>query len=179
MLKGDLALQADQTVGGSYLGGGGFGSNSQFGKNQTQLNTSRGDLGNSYDSYIKQVGDTTKSAYDQAGQYYNDNLGSTQTQLGGIDTQQGMNPFRYGFTASTTPINTPKVDVSKYTPFTNFQSLTGAPQTATGGYTTPKAGANPFSGGSTVDTYLGRTASTLGASQKDYLSKYLLGKSGY
>jgi hypothetical protein len=172
----DLAGQAQNAVGLGYVNA--FDPNnansvndslldpsSQYGRNYGSAVAQKNSLANAFANYNAAAAKQLQDANTQIGQNYQSALASNAENLGQLDLAQGVSPFKYGV-QTTTPYQAPAIDLSQYTPYTTFGSLsdTSIPGNT---YTPPvKKSLNAFQQ-PTLDSWLGRTNTVLPTSQKN------------
>lgn len=132
--------------------------------NRAGLQRSRGDLASAYDQYIQQTqGDLGRYSTD-VNDYYNGQLDQTRGEFTGYDKAAGINEFRFNRDAFN-PVNVQTADLSKYTPYLNFNQLSQSPEANFFRTNAPtKTATDPR------DQYLGYKPDD---KEKDYLRQYL------
>jgi hypothetical protein len=172
----DLAGQAQNTVGLGYVNA--FDPNntnsvnnslldasSQYGRNYGSTVAQKKSLANAFADYNAAAAKKLQDANTQIGQSYQSALETNAEKLGQLDLAQGVSPFKYGV-QTTTPYQAPAIDLSKYTPYTTFGSLsnTSIPGNT---YTPPVTKSLNAFQQPTLDSWLGRTKTVLPTSQKN------------
>ncbi len=180
----DLADQGNDATGLDYLNAfdkttgtssGQLSTGSQFGRNVGSINTQRKGLEDNFNVFREGALNSYQDTQTKIGQQYQTGLSNQSESLGQVDLSQNKNPFQYGV-QSTTPYKAPAANMSAYTPYTTFSSLSNP--TTTGSTYQKPVGTNAFSQQG-IEQWLGQTGTNLNPKQKnDWFQKNLQGKYG-
>ena len=172
---GDFANEANTNVGNAFLANPNdmntLDAGSTFGRNRTSLVGQQNDTKKQYNDYVTTANENLTAGVQGANDNFNTQVGQVANAFSIPNKVQGLDPFQY--TRSSIPqAKASTADMSSYQPFTNFAN---PGQTFTPSGVTIARTPNAFNDQTPLDNFLGKNV--VQDDQKDYLRKYLLGKS--
>lgn len=140
-------------------------------RQENDINTQKKQLEDQYNKYINDTQDSLGRQEQSIRDYYNQQKDQYATDVAQANTKQNVNNFNAGqYVSAYNPLDTPTVDLGKYTQFTNFNQLAASPQANV----FQKSAVTPQSQLTAQDSYLGYTPDQ---KSKNYITDYL--RKGY
>lgn len=173
---GEMAAGAAENVGADFLADptdfNRLGTDTVLGRQRANLFADRENVGTQYNRFVQdrqeQLLRGRQEAQDRVTQGAEDLTGT----FAPINMAQGLDPFRYNRFAFN-PATLGQADLSRFTPFTNFQGT--APREVQGGTGfVPRTGRNLFTDTTPLENFLGQNRLT--DTDRDFLRNYLLGR---